>query len=202
MAVGTILQARIITEVDTSGIYLLLRQIKAIRVTDRQFLMQNVVNRKVALLNPPSAFLLQSKAIQALIWGIAAEVEQKVFTPDEVANVKKYMLPTYLEDNAFLGQSKFVRKPSLGREGDTVQIYHADGTLDVAAVQRNYESVVPIYQEYCPLPVQSVKTPSGKQQAYTLFRVFSIGGEASAIGVRVASTQITGNLSWFVPIGY
>lgn len=92
-------------------------------------------------------------------------------------------------------------KPSFGREGDTVRIYNADGTLDVEDGHRNYESFLPVYQQYCPLPVQRVKTPSGKKEAYTLFGVFSIGGEASAVGVRAASTQITGNVSWFVPIG-
>lgn len=35
-----------------------------------QWLLELVAQQKVALINPPSAFLLQNKAVQAIIWAL------------------------------------------------------------------------------------------------------------------------------------
>ena len=47
-----------------------------------QLLMKLVKEKELAIINPPSAFLLQSKAIMALIWGLHEE-EHPFYTEEE-----------------------------------------------------------------------------------------------------------------------
>ena len=77
-------------------------------------LLQLVKAGKLFIINPLSAFLLQPKSVQCLIWGLAEE--EVFYTNEERQWIKEYMLPTYLEPDLFLGKGSFVQKPSFGRE--------------------------------------------------------------------------------------
>jgi len=70
-----------------------------------------IARKKLAVINPPSAFIAQTKALQALIWGLHEEGE--FFSAEEHAVIEGYMLPTYLE-NRFSGKSNYVIKPIFG----------------------------------------------------------------------------------------
>ena len=88
-----------------------------------QLLMKLVEEKELAVINPPSAFLLQSKAIMALIWGLHEE-QHPFYTEEEQHWIHTYFLPTYLEADWFQQQGiLYVKKPAFGREGDTVEIY-------------------------------------------------------------------------------
>ncbi|MCG4607422.1 glutathionylspermidine synthase family protein, partial [Bifidobacterium longum] len=54
-----------------------------------------------------------------------------------------------------------------------------------------------VYQQYQPLPTWQLQ--DGAEVAY-MFGVFVLGGRPSAVGVR-AGERITGNRSYFLPIG-
>lgn len=72
-------------------------------------------SRKAFIINPLSAFLLQSKSIQCLIWGLVEE--EAFYTNEERQWIKEYMLPTYLEPDLFLGKDSFVQNLHLVEKG-------------------------------------------------------------------------------------
>lgn len=163
-------------------------------------LIQLVIADKLSLINPPSAFLLQSKAVMAIIWGLM-EQNSNVLTANEKRWVRKYFLPTYLEKDTFIAEGVcFVEKPSFGREGDTIKIYDGEGKILNKNVNENYSDSIPVFQKRVEMPKINIKTEKGMQEARQLFGCFVINGKGSAIGVRVGA-EITGNESCFMPIG-
>lgn len=166
-----------------------------------EILLQLVENKDVAILNPPSAFLLQSKAIISLIWGLH-EQHHDFYSTEEHNWIELYFLPTYLEEDFFREHDViYVKKPSFGREGDTVQIYNNDGTLQVEDHHQTYASELPVYQRYIDLPQYDITTDEGKKTAHIMYGSFLLNGKAGAVGIR-AGGQITDNASYFLPIGY
>ena len=158
-----------------------------------------VEQRKLAILNPPSAFLLQSKAVQAFIW-LLHEGNSPHFTAEEHSTIQTYFLPTYLDPDYFVDKSlKYVEKPSFGREGDTIRIFDSKDMIHEEK-ERSYEKSLPVYQEFVSLPDAKVRTVKGIQDTKLLIGCFLIGGKGSAIGIR-SGGQITNNLSAFLPVG-
>ncbi len=162
-------------------------------------LLALVEQRKLAIINPPSAFLLQTKALQAYIWEMY-EVGHPYFSDEEREWIKAYFLPTYYNSDRFTGIAHYVKKPSFGREGDTVQIFSADHVEELSNEHRTYEHEVPIYQQYVELPTTTLETERGKETLSYIYGCFVLAGAPSAIGVR-AGEKITGNESYFLPVG-
>ncbi|MGE7874565.1 glutathionylspermidine synthase family protein [Bacillus paramycoides] len=161
-------------------------------------LLQLVKEGKLFIINPVSAFLLQPKSIQCLIWGLAEE--GAFYTIEEQQWITEYMLPTYLEPNLFLGKDSFVQKPSFGREGDTITIRDKDTNIMIRNVHQTYKSSLPIFQKYIDLPVVFLETEKGIEKLSYVFGSFLIAGKASSIGIR-AGEKITGNESYYLPVG-
>ena len=65
------------------------------------WLLELVQVGKLAIINPPSAFLLQNKAVQAVIWGLHEE-NHPFFTEKEHSWIEEYFLPTFFEPEDFL----------------------------------------------------------------------------------------------------
>lgn len=165
-----------------------------------QILLQFVREKELAILNPPSGFLLQSKAVIALIWGLY-EVQHPVYTREELMWIKKYFLPTYLDKDIFIRQEQsYVKKPAFGREGDTVEIYKGNGERFEGNVNQTYKEALPIYQQFINLPKTVVKTETGLKEVHYIYGSFYVNGRASAIGIR-AGGRITDNESYFLPVG-
>jgi glutathionylspermidine synthase len=160
-------------------------------------LLELVKMRKLALINPISSFLLQSKAVQAFIWGL--RTNREIYTLEDFSIIEQYMLPTYLENKPFLGSVSYVRKPVFGREGDTVAVYKSNGDMMTKDKRATYHNELQIYQEYVELPQLFIETEKGKEHLSYLFGSFLIAGNASAIGAR-AGGKITANESYFLPI--
>lgn len=156
-----------------------------------------IAERKLAILNPPSALIAQTKALQALIWNLY-EAGQ-FYAEEEREAIRAYMLPTYLE-NRFEGRCAYVTKPILGREGGGVTLYEADGTFLERDGETLYWEQPMIYQQRVELPVVPVRHEGGTADARLLWGSFLIGGRASAIVAR-AGGRITGNLAYYVPVG-
>ncbi|CAM4020003.1 glutathionylspermidine synthase family protein [Mesobacillus thioparans] len=164
------------------------------------WLMDLIKTKKLAVINPPSAFLLQNKAVQAVIWGMH-ENKDPFFTKEEHQWIEQYFLPTYLEADHFLEKEiSFVKKPIFGREGDTVQIFDCNGELVLEEQQKNYDQVPSIFQQYIKLPFAKYLSENGTRSGYILTGSFLIYGEPSAFGYR-AGGEITNNLSYFLPAG-
>ncbi|XLG18084.1 glutathionylspermidine synthase family protein [Bacillus cereus] len=161
-------------------------------------LLQLVKAGKLFIINPLSAFLLQPKSIQCLIWGLAEE--EAFYTNEEQQWIKEYMLPTYLEPDLFLGKGSFVQKPSFGREGDTITIRDKDENIMLQNAHQTYKASLPIFQKYIELPVVSLETEKGIEKLSYVFGSFLIAGKASSIGIR-AGEKITGNESYYLPVG-
>ncbi|GGE69460.1 glutathionylspermidine synthase family protein [Priestia taiwanensis] len=165
-----------------------------------EMLLQLVCDGTLHFINPPSAFLLQNKAVQAIIWGLHEE-GNTFFTEEEHQWIQEYFLPTYLEADEFVRtNTKYVKKPLYGREGDTVEIYDGAGTKVLEEKQKTYEEYGFIYQQFASLPKIEVNVNGTKKTLHQMFGSFVLHGKESAIGCRVGG-QITNNLSYFLPVG-
>ncbi|SFI64261.1 glutathionylspermidine synthase family protein [Thermoflavimicrobium dichotomicum] len=160
-------------------------------------ILQLIANKKVGIINPPSAFIAQTKALQALIWSIH---EQGVFYSEEEHEIiETYMIPTYFE-NCFHGQKAYVSKPIFGREGGAVRIFDQHGVLLAKDQAKHYWEQPMIYQEWVELEHIEVETLTGDFSGRLLWGSFLIDGEASAIIARV-DKEITGDNSYYLPVG-
>jgi glutathionylspermidine synthase len=165
-----------------------------------EMLLHLVCEGKLQLINPPSAFLLQNKAVQAIIWGLHEE-RNLFFTEEEHCWIDEYFLPTYLEADTFVrNNTKYVKKPLYGREGDTVEIYDGSGTKVLEEKHKTYEEYGFVYQQFVKLPPAEVNVNGTMKSLHMMFGAFVLHGKESAIGCRVGG-QITNNLSYFLPIG-
>lgn len=162
-------------------------------------LMRLVNENKLSIINPSAAFLLQSKAVQALIWGLH-ETKHSFFTKEEHTWISTYFLPTYLDSAPFREREKaFVQKPAFGREGDTVEIYSEKGENKSQNPHHTYDEYLSVYQQYESLPVSNIQTIDGVKEARIMYGCFLVSGKASAIGIR-AGGEITDNGAYFLPV--
>ena len=164
------------------------------------WLIELVEEEKLTILNPPSAFLLQNKAVQAVIWGLHEE-NHPFYTEQEHRWIDDYFLPTYLEADPFLERGlPYVKKPVFGREGDTVEIYSEESQLMHADSQKSYTEYTSIYQMFIEQPKVNFQSENGFQEGHLLLGSFLLNGMPSAFGYRVGGI-ITDNLSYYLPVG-
>nr|MDQ6944352.1 glutathionylspermidine synthase family protein [Candidatus Eremiobacteraeota bacterium] len=143
--------------------------------------------------------LLQSKAAQALIWGLYERGE--LFNASERDAIARVFLPTYLDrpdDGA-----AYVRKPVLGREGIGVAILDAAGD-EVASGERAVPSIAEqpvVFQRYVRAPRRHVRRADGSEiDGEELTTCFVVAGRPSAIGMRIGGA-VTDSWSHFAPLG-
>jgi len=146
------------------------------------------------LFNPLHAVILQSKGLQAIVWGLH-ELESELFTPGEHQAISAYMLPTYTQP---VMAGAYVSKSMFGREGGSVQLFDEQGELETADRDGFDTSVFfkRIYQQRADLP--ELHLSAGK--LHLLTGLFVINGKPCGLLGR-AGGKITGNTSHFVAIG-
>ncbi|TCI44853.1 glutathionylspermidine synthase family protein [Exiguobacterium sp. SH3S2] len=154
--------------------------------------------KHVSLLNPLSAFLMQSKGVQALIWELYET--DTYFDEAERDIIQTHLLPTYLEADPFLGQSAYVQKPAFGREGDSVILYAEDGVPFHKEVLQTYAAETAVYQQFNELPTRTTNTVNGPLATHYMIGCFCLNGHPSALGAR-AGSMITNNQSYYLAIG-
>jgi glutathionylspermidine synthase len=160
-------------------------------------LFDSVLRGACRLINPPSALSLQSKATQALIWGLAER--GAYFDADERAAIARVFLPTYL-DRPDDGAS-YVRKPVLGREGGGVAILDPSGNVVVHGDGRRFEDQPCVFQRYVEAPTRTVDRGDGVLvHGSELVTCFVVAGRPSAIGMRLGG-PLTDAWSSFVALG-
>jgi glutathionylspermidine synthase len=155
-----------------------------------------IAREKLAIINPPSAFIAQTKALQVLIWNL--HQEGVFFTDFEHTIIAKYMLPTYMENN--FRDMPFVTKPIFGREGGAVTLFNSNGQITDEDKDDDYWEQPMVYQRLADMEKITVNTIKGLYNGHILWGSFLIGGKPSAICARVGG-KITDNLSFFLPIG-
>ncbi len=145
--------------------------------------------KKVALINPLSSFIIQNKALMALI----TELEL-----DDVLKSSgigySHFLPTFMEQSQI--SYPFVAKPTWGREGKEVEIFKQTGEV-INNPSTEYSHLYKIYQQYVDMPLIEIQN-----ETYTLqLSCFLINGIPEGVGARIGKDLIT-NTSKFLPIGY
>jgi glutathionylspermidine synthase len=152
-----------------------------------------VESGNLQLFNPIHAILLQSKGLQALIWGLYEL--RMLFDDYERDAIGAYMLPTY---NKAVFNGSFVSKSMFGREGGSVNLFDAQGRLEVkdeAGLDTSRYFPV-VYQKRAELARVSLEAGD----FHLLTGMFVINGVPCGLLGR-AGGLITGNTSHFVAIG-
>ncbi|MDR5025380.1 glutathionylspermidine synthase family protein [Bacillus thuringiensis] len=159
--------------------------------------LDHIVQGRVKIINPPSAFLIQNKGVLALIWKLHEQKEW--FTEQEHAIIEKYFLPTYFSKEPFEQNNiDYVKKSVFGREGGGVHII-SQGKEIAADKTPYYDQQHKIYQKYVEMPDCTIDTWDGDYRGKLLVGSHLIGGEAAGLFLRVGE-KITGNLSMFIGI--
>ncbi|UJF34693.1 glutathionylspermidine synthase family protein [Paenibacillus hexagrammi] len=146
------------------------------------------------LVNSLHAVILQSKGLQAVIWGLH-ELRADLFSEEEHNAIRAYMLPTYTMP---VWEGEYVSKSMFGREGGSVELYDAGGQIEHKDEDGFDTSVFfqRVYQQRADLPV--VKLAEGERHLLT--GLFMLNGTPCGLLGR-AGGIITGNTSHFVAIG-
>jgi len=167
-------------------------------------LLDLVRRRRLAVLNPPSAFVLQSKALMALLW--AAHLSRSdLFLPEEHDWLERYVPPTYFAACDSQGKPHFpgpyVVKPVYGREGVSIAIRRGSEILEKSPDDL-YDDQLMIYQQYLPLPRATILTEAGATEVNLVHNCFVVAGEPSAIGIRGSRKLILDDNAYFIPVCY
>jgi glutathionylspermidine synthase len=163
--------------------------------TSGSFLKHLVADHKLAIINPPSAFLLECKATQSVIWNLAQT--GVYFTEAERLLIERHFLPTYM-DPVFKDEP-YVVKPVYGTEGDTITIVDPGSKEVVKSNNTTYLEQPMIYQKYIELPRAELMTEEGRRSLSLLTSCFLIDGKATGITLR-AGDSITNFAWWSVPV--
>lgn len=102
-----------------------------------------------------------------------------------------YVLPCYLSRPE---SGLFCKKPVYSREGHNVsvlEIRNWEEQVRLAETEGDYNKGAYVYQEYVE--------PTAYSGRYPVIGSWVVGGEPAGIGIRENRTEITGNLSEFVP---
>ncbi|MDD9265960.1 glutathionylspermidine synthase family protein [Paenibacillus sp. GCM10023248] len=148
----------------------------------------------VRLFNPLHAVILQSKGLQAVVWGLHQE-NSEFYTDDEHKAIEKYMLPTFFTPEL---SGDYVSKSMFGREGGSVELYDAAGQLEIKD-EAGFDTSVffqRVYQQRADLP--ELQFAHGRRHLLT--GLFVLNGTPCGLLGR-AGGMITGNASQFVAIG-
>ncbi len=144
----------------------------AIEESDLAMLLTQIVKNKEAIIfNPAYTLMFQSKAILKILWDLY---------PNHPLLLESSYEP--------LEGKKQVVKPIYGREGESVKILDADGSI-IEGSEGEYDNHKMIYQEYVELP----KDSNGDYYQAGVFYAY----EACGVGFRKGGA-ILNNMSKFV----
>lgn len=163
-------------------------------------LLELVKKRQLAIINPPAAYVLQSKILLWLIW--ERRSDPQLFTAEERAAIQQFMLPTYLTAEPFIREDMpYVKKPVYSREGNTVEIYEGSGKKLNASQSSHYDDNLFIYQQYVEMPNITIQLKEGYQSKKWLIGSFVADNRACGLSCRVGN-QITEWDSHWLAVGY
>lgn len=126
----------------------------------------------ITLIEPAWKMILSNKAILPILWDLY---------PQHPNLLEASYNPAHFKDN-------FVSKPFLSREGCNITIHHNGNVTEYGG---SYTGPGTVYQERAALPCFDEK--------YPVLGSWIIQGESAGIGIREDGTEVTTNLSRFVP---
>ncbi|MEP7306434.1 MAG: glutathionylspermidine synthase family protein [Acidobacteriota bacterium] len=160
-----------------------------------QTLFTLLETRRLAVINPPSSLLFESKALQVVIWGL---FEGRLYFDDrERALIEAHMLPTYLDPPTT--REPHVVKPVLGAEGDTVSLVNTELGLSTRAECTSYADQAMVYQQYVELPEMELLTELGPKVLQLVASCFVVAGRPIGVCMR-AGGPITDDSAWVQPV--
>ena len=157
-------------------------------------LLDLISQHRLAIVNPPAAFLLGNKATQSVVWGLFERREY--FNDNERDLIEQYFLPTYM-DPVFHGS--YVVKPVYGDEGDSITIRDGSKSVLLRSNNSTYMNQPMVYQKYVELPRVQLMTEDGIESLQILTSCFLINGEPIGICLR-AGRGITDFSWWYLPV--
>jgi len=158
------------------------------------FVSDLVLQTKLAIINPPGAFVLSNKAVQAIVWNLFEL--GKYFTDEEQSLIERHFLPTYM-DPVF--SDRYVVKPVYGDDGDSITIMDGEQRVLSRSSTSTYMDQPMVYQEYVELPRVELMTENGMQSLRMLTSCFLIDEKPIGICLR-AGESITDFNWWYLPV--
>lgn len=160
-------------------------------------LLKLVEDKKLALLNPPSANILQSKVTFSVLWKMHMEGQ---LSAEDSEIVAKYVAPTYDTPFTFYSSQKdYVKKPVLSREGSSVEIVKQNET--VKSKYDYYGEYDSVYQEFIELPKQTVIIGQEFQEKSYIIGSFICNDKAVGLSCRLGG-EITEWDSHWLAVAY
>jgi glutathionylspermidine synthase len=157
---------------------------------DGALLYDLVLRRKLAIINPPSAFMIENKAVQSIIWGLSES--NTYFTAAERRLIRQHFLPTYMDP--VFSDEPYVVKPVYGSEGDTVTIVDPKKGDVFKTTTSTYMDQPMVYQKYVELPKVELMTEHGMQSLSLLTSCFLINGQP--VGITLRAGEAVTDFSW------
>jgi glutathionylspermidine synthase len=150
---------------------------------------------RLAVVNPPSAIVLESKVAQVVIWNLYEQ--GAYFDHEERSLVESYLLPTYLDPPP--GNEPYVVKPAFGADGDTIAIVNPDVGVVNQSKCTTYSDQTMVYQRYAELPAMEIPTELGPRVLKTITSCFVVSGVPIGVCMR-AGGAITDDSAWVLPV--
>ena len=161
---------------------------------DCRQLLGLLTERRLSLINSPFSSVLESKGIQALIWALYEN--GSYFDGREQEIIRRHFLPTYFHKPNNLG--KLVRKPMYGREGSSIMVLDAAGTVLEASEIGNQTDEPAIFQQHIDIPSQRLMTEAGMLDLRVITSALAIDGRTVGVCYR-AGMGITSASWWVMP---
>jgi glutathionylspermidine synthase len=154
-----------------------------------------VERQQLAIINPPFSFLLENKALQAVIWNLFESGQY--FAEDESQLISRFMLPTYLDPPS--DNTAYVVKPAYGAEGDTVKVMSHGGRVLYQSSCATHDDGFMVYQKHVDLMPSEMMTEYGPRTLHVVTSAFVLAGKPSGICMR-AGSAITDDSAWVLPV--
>jgi glutathionylspermidine synthase len=151
-------------------------------------ILQLVSRGRLCMVNPLRAGLLESKGIQALVWGM---FERKLFFDrEERSIIKRHFLPTYFAPPPHW--RRWVEKPLMESSGVGV-------VVRTRTERRPTARAGCICQRYAPLKQRLLMTELGPRRLTPVVSCVIVQGRTIALAMR-AGKPITDERAWVVPV--
>ena len=159
---------------------------------DHRMLHECLIRRQLVMLNTPLATVLETKAIQALIWRL---YESGVyFGQKDRELIHRYFLRTTFEPPP--GQDPVVVKPMYGGGGSDVIVSDPDGNILERGRTSHNKGDPCIYQEYVEPPEVETMTEDGVKTLRVIVSAWVIDGRY--VGVSYRTGQGITDASWWI----
>lgn len=150
--------------------------------------------KKVALVTPPRAHVMQNKSLFALVTFLYDSFED-FFTEAEESVIEKHVPKTYFDESAFEAEGKpYVVKPVIGREGQSVVIVNAGESAQ--SKLNNYDNELMIYQEFLEAPHRRVVVEDEYVDLVEVLGVFMVNGSYAGTVIRLGDSITEWDCHW------